>query len=211
MSRPRLHAIDDLLDVAEQLATTGDPAGLTLRALGVSAGASSGTIYHAFRSKDDLLARVWLRSWSRLAGLMEDALPGETQSGGQAVVAVALAPCAFVQRFPASAKIFLGQRRDQLFNADDLPDEIREDLNRAREQFVRLMVNLAERTWGRGDRIAVETISVCIVDLPGGILRRTMLEGRPATDVIARQIEAAVGAILSLPLDPPHHPATKEH
>lgn len=62
MARARRHSLEDLLDVAEQLVTSGDPTGLTLRALATGAGASNGTIYHAFRSKEELLARLWLRS-----------------------------------------------------------------------------------------------------------------------------------------------------
>jgi len=205
MARRRLHTLDDLLDVAERIVTSGDPAGLTLRALATAAGASNGTIYHAFHSKDELLARLWLRSWSRLGDLMSEALAaphdGAAPTGHDAVVAVALAPVELVRRFPASARLFFAQRRDQLFSAD-LPPDVDAELEAAHKRFVELLVTLARGVWDRGDRFAVEAIAVCVVDLPSGILRRRLLEERGADDATGARIEAAVRAILSVPLQP---------
>ena len=203
MSRQRLHTLDDLLDVAEQIVTSGDPSGLTLRSLAAAAGASNGTIYHAFGSKDVLLARLWLRSWCRLGDLMAEAM-GERSAdstGEDAVVAVALTPVEFVRRFPASARLFFAQRRDQLFSAD-LPPEIETELSSVQEKFVEVLIALARGVWDRGDRIAVEAIAVCVVDLPGGILRRCLLERREADEATAARLEAAVRAILAVPLEP---------
>lgn len=200
MSRQRLHTLDDLLDVAEQIVTSGEPSGLTLRSLATAAGASNGTIYHAFGSKDVLLARLWLRSWCRLGDLMAEAM-GERATGADAVVAVALTPVEFVRRFPASARLFFAQRRDQLFSAD-LPPEIETELSSVQEKFVEVLIALARGVWDRGDRIAVEAIAVCVVDLPGGILRRCLLEDREADAATAARLEAAVRAILAVPLEP---------
>ena len=184
--------------------TSSDPAGLTLRGLATSAGASNGTIYHAFSSKEDLLAKLWLRAWSRLGALMTEAL--ETTSGDrdgrERVVAVALAPVEFVHRFPASAQLFFTQRRDQLFSAEP-PAEVAAELDAAQQRFVELLIMLARGAWNRRDRDAVEAISACVVDAPSGILRRLLLEGRRPDDLTARRLEAAVRAILDVPLDPP--------
>ncbi|MEU6135119.1 TetR/AcrR family transcriptional regulator [Nocardioides sp. NPDC047086] len=200
MSRQRLHTLDDLLDVAEQIVTSGDPSGLTLRSLAAATGASNGTIYHAFGSKDVLLARLWLRSWCRLRDLMAESM-GEGATGEDAVVAVALTPVEFVRRFPASARLFFAQRRDQLFSAD-LPPEIETELAAVQEKFVEVLITLARGVWDRGDRVAVEAIAVCVVDLPGGILRRCILENREADEATAARLEAAVRAILAVPLEP---------
>lgn len=205
MSRQRLHSLDDLLDVAEQIVTSSDPSGLTLRSLAAAAGASNGTIYHAFGSKDVLLARLWIRSSTRLGDLMAEAMgesTGSTETAGvDAVVAVALAPVEFVRRFPASARLFFAQRRDQLFS-DDLPPEVEAEVVAVQQKFVELLVALARGVWERGDRVAVEAIAVCVVDLPGGILRRRLLEDREADEATAARLEAAVRAILSVPLEP---------
>lgn len=202
MARRRLHTLDDLLDVAEQIVTTGDPSGLTLRGLGTAAGASNGTIYHAFSSKDELLARLWLRSSSRLGELMSEARSGTASGadeGADVVVAVALALVEFVHRFPMSARLFFAQRRDQLFSAD-LPPDLEAELAAVQRQFVDLLIALARGVWGRGDRHAVDAIAVCVVDFPGGILRRALLENRVIDQTTSARIEAAVRAVLDVPL-----------
>lgn len=205
MARPRVHTLDDLLDVAEQIVTSGDPAGLTLRSLAAAAGASNGTIYHAFSSKDALLARLWLRASTRLGELMAEALaPAEDATGPtgpDAVVAVALAPVELVRRFPASARLFFAQRRDQLFSGD-LPADVAAELAATQKRFLELLITLAQGVWKRGDRLAVEAIAVCVVDLPTGLLRRGLLEGREADATTAARLEAAVRAVLAVPLEP---------
>jgi AcrR family transcriptional regulator len=208
VARQRLHSLDDLLDVAEQLVTIGDPAGLTLRSLATSSGASNGTIYHAFRSKEELLARLWLRATARLGAGMEEAMRsiGQPAHGGSAgqetVVAVAVAPVVFTRRHPVSAQLFFAQRSDQLFSADLAP-AIVSSLEEEKKRFTALLIQLAAGVWERTDRFAVEAIAACVVDIPGGMLRRALIEGRPADEATERRIEAAVRAILALPLDPP--------
>ncbi len=212
MARPRLHSHDDLLDVAEQLVTSGDPAGLTLRSLATSSGASNGTIYHAFRSKEELLARLWLRATARLGTIMKEAVrsAGQTAHGSaaaqEAVVAVALAPVVLTRRHPASAQLFFAQRSDQLFSADLAPDVVA-SLEVEQKRFTGMLIALAAGVWDRKDRFAVESIAACVVDVPGGILRRALIEGRGVDDATERRIEAAVRAILAVPLDPPQNKA----
>lgn len=205
MARQRLHSLDDLLDVAEEIVTGGDPAGLTLRGLATATGASNGTIYHAFSSKDQLLAQVWLRAWGRLNDHLVEAVEagaGSGQSGEDVVVAAALAPVTFVRRYPTSARLFFAQRRDQLFSGD-LPPEVQAELQSVQQGFVELMITLARSMWTRADRDAVEAIAVCVVDLPTGLLRRRLLEGQVADEVTRARLEAAVRAVLAIPL-PPH-------
>ena len=203
MARRRLHSHDDLLDVAEQLVTSGDPAGLTLRALAASSGASNGTIYHAFRSKEELLARLWLRATERLARIMQDAVQSAhgSKAAREAVVAAAVAPAEFTRRYPASAQLFFAQRSDQLFSADLAPGIVA-SLGVQYKRLTGLLIALAAGVWDRKDRIAVEAIAACVVDIPSGILRRALIEGREIDDATERRIGAAVRAILAVPLDP---------
>jgi AcrR family transcriptional regulator len=205
MARSRLHSVDDLLDVAEQLVTTGGGAGLTLRGLASAAGASNGTIYHAFGSKEQLLARLWLRASSRLGELMTAALASASTTTGpaghDAVVAVALAPAELARRYPASARLFFAQRRDQLFSAE-LPPDVEAELAAVQKRFVDLLVTLAKAVWGRRDRAAVDAITLCVVDIPSGILRRRILEDRGVDADTSDRLAAAVRAALALPLPP---------
>jgi len=202
MARPRLHSLDDLLDVAEQIVVSGDPGGLTLRGLAVRAGVSNGTIYHAFGSKEELLARLWLRASARLGEATVAAL-AETEEGAatECVVAVALAPLRLARQHTASAQLFFGQRSDQLFSAD-IPGELVTSLAEHQHRFVELLKGLADGLWQRRDRVAVDVITSCVVDIPSGLLRRRLLAGLPLEPSTEQRIAAAVRAVLALPLDP---------
>lgn len=200
MARPRLHTLEELLDAAEQLVTSGDPAGLTLRALATASGASNGTIYHAFRSKEDLLAQLWLRASARLGAIMVDAIETHSEAAPiDTVVAVALAPLTFTRQHPASAQLFFAQRSDQLFSGDIAP-ELVDELLAERKRFVGMLISLARAVWDRKDRPAVEAITACVVDVPGGMLRRTFIDGGRIDTAVGDRIEAAVRAILAVPL-----------
>lgn len=208
MARPRTIELDQLLDVAERLATAGDPDGLTLRRLAAEAGASNGSIYHAFSSKEELLARVWIRAaWrllseqtARVEAAVADA--SSAADADHAVLLAALWPVEFAIEHPVTARLFFGQRRDQLFSPHALPAEITDELAAVQRAFTRVLVMLARARWDRTDRIAVDAIAVCVVDLPGGLLQRKLVTSVPLDDRTTAQLEAACRAVLALPLQP---------
>jgi AcrR family transcriptional regulator len=208
MPRPRTHDLDDLLDVAEQVVSDDGPSGLTLRRLASAAGVSNGSIYHAFSSKDELLARIWLRAAQRFlrmqATRVDAALADEHASGSEvdAVVQAALTPVVFAGRYPAAARLFFMQRRDQLVTAE-LPVWLVEQLQSVQSRFTDLLVRLADSLWQRHDRVAVETIATCLVDLPAGLLRRQLESPHGVDNHAEPRIAAATRAILAIPLPAP--------
>jgi AcrR family transcriptional regulator len=212
--RPRSHDLDSLLDVAEQIAGAAGPAGLTLRRLAAEAGASNGSIYHAFSSKEELLARVWARAARLLLTFQtaraEAALTNRAANGAsaiEAVAAVAVAPADFANDHPPAARLFLMQRRDQLV-AQNLPAPVADELEAIQADFTGLLIQLAQARWARRDRIAVEAIAACVVDLPGGLMHRKLRTGIPVDSQTKAQIDAACRAILGLELPaPPDRPA----
>jgi AcrR family transcriptional regulator len=205
VSRPRSHDLDDLLDVAERIATEAGPAGLTLRGLAAMAGVSNGSIYHAFLSKDELLARVWLRAVQRFlraqSGQVDAALAGEG-TAVDAVVRAALAPVDFAARYPTAARLFFLRRREQLFGPD-LPESLAAQLESAQAEFTATLVRLADAMWQRHDRAALSAIAACVVDLPGGMLRRQLESTEGLQEPTGPRIAAAARAILALPLPAP--------
>ena len=208
MPRPRTHDLDDLLDVAEQIVTDAGPSGLTLRGLASAAGVSNGSIYHAFSSKDELLARVWLRTAQRFLRMqtehVEAALAGSqsSESGVEAVVQAALTPVDFAEEHPVAARLFFMQRRDRLVSLD-LPESLTEELNSVQTTFTGVLKRLADAVWHRHDRAAVAAITACVVDLPSGLLRRQLESGPGLDEHTGPRIAAATRAILALPLSEP--------
>jgi len=213
MPRPRTHDVDELLDVAEQIVTDAGTAGLTLRSLARAAGVSNGSIYHAFASKEELLARVWLRTAQRFLQRQTEQIDAvlteadaDRAAGIDAVVQVALTPVDLAREYPAAARLFFMQRRDQLFSPQLSPSTVAE-LESVQARFTALLIRLADAVWQRHDATAVDTIAACVVDLAGGLMRRQLLSGRGVDEHTGTRIAAATRAILDLPLPVP--PARK--
>ncbi len=170
----------------------------------------NGSIYHAFSSKDELLARIWLRAAQRFLRMqttrVEAALADKNASGSEveAVVQAALSPVVYASQYPAAARLFFTQRRDQLVTAE-LPAWLVGQRQSVQTQFTDLLVRLADSLWQRHDRVAVETIATCLVDLPGGLLRRQLEAARGLDHHAEPRIAAATRAILALPLPAPAH------
>ncbi len=202
MPRPRLHDPDTVLDAAESLAVASGPAAVTIRAISSIVGVSNGALYHTFGSRAGLLARAWLRAGRRFLqaqnAQVEAALaaPGP-DAGIEAVAAAADAPAAFAERYPNSCRLLLTMPRQELLGSD-LPDDISTEIRDLEAQLVGLMIRLARSVWDRKDAAAVDTITICVVDLPTAILlRRDRLHSASAR----AQLSAAVRAVLHI--EPP--------
>jgi AcrR family transcriptional regulator len=199
MPRPRVHDPERILDAAESLAVESGPAAVTIRAISAATGVSNGAVYHSFGSRGALLGRAWLRAGRRFleaqASLIDHAL---TSSGPQAavdaVVAAADTPVVFAEKYPNSSALLWTVRREELLD-DDLPDEIAMELKDLDALLIDVMIRLSLRMWDRKDAGAVDTIAMCIVDLPAGIvLKRNRLRSKTAR----QQLHAAVRAVLEI-------------
>ncbi len=75
----------------------------------------------------------------------------------------------------------------------ELPDEISGEIADLETQLVQLMIRLARAVRDRKDAAAVDTITICIIDLPTAILlRRDRLHSATGRS----QLRAAVRALL---------------
>ncbi|MFE3187859.1 TetR family transcriptional regulator [Nocardia sp. NPDC059240] len=193
MPRPRIHDPDLVLDAAEALAVASGPAAVTIRAVATATGVSNGALYHSFGSRAELVGRTWIRAAHRFLALQAE-LVEAAGDGIEAVIAAAEAPAAFAAVYPASTQLFFRVRRDELLG-HDLPEAVRAELAATQKTLVALMKTLARRLWDRGDAAAVDTLTLCLVDLPTAIL----LDRDRLTNPIARhQLRAAVRAVLDI-------------
>lgn len=199
MARPRTHEIDSLLDAAESLLAAEGISGLTIRALSESTGASSGMLYHAFGSRSDLLGQVWLRAARLFLTAQEEAINRELsddpslESAVAATIAVASVPASLGAASPASAAVLLRIRRDEILR-QDLSTVLREEIERLDEQLLAVLIRLSDALWGRHDRPCVETVAVCVVDLPTAILisrRKRVIDPLPVLENAVRGVLAA--------------------
>lgn len=201
MARPRVHDQDEILDAAEAILAGGDPAALTIRALAERTGAPSGSLYHAFGSRTQLLGRMWLRAARRFLDEQRAAVEAVRANGGSAVdatVAAALTLAGFRRSHPDAARVLVEYRRESLVR-EGLPAPIVADLAALDDELLVLLRELADGLWQRRDRRAVETVAVCLVDLP------SVLFGGERERVVDTEamLRVAVAAILATPPEPP--------
>ncbi|MFI2230528.1 TetR/AcrR family transcriptional regulator [Nocardia testacea] len=203
MPRPRVHALDPLMDAAERLAIESGPAAVTVRALSEATSVSNGAIYHAFGSRAGLMGQVWLRAAQRFLALQHQAVDRALAAGNshadaiEAVVVAADTPAEFLLQQPASGRFLLTVPRRELLGSSEIPDDIAEQLRQLDQTLTELFVNLSRSVFDRADREAVAVIRDCVVQLPTALL----LRGRRNPDPTMRQrLAAAVRAVLAVPL-----------
>ncbi len=193
VARPRVHDVEALLDAGDALVAEGGTQALTIRALAERTGAPSGSLYHAFGSRDELLARMWLRAANRFLELQRGAVNEHLEAGHaiEATIAAASMPAVLARSAPASAKVLFGQRPEAII-ADGLPDALVAELKALDDQLVAVMRLLADALFDRHDRKAVEIVAICIVDLPTGLL---LGRHERAIDAVV-VLEAAIRGVL---------------
>lgn len=205
--RPRVHDLDQLLDVAERFVVDEGPERLTVRQISAASGVPNGAIYHAFGSLAALRGRMWLRAATEFldlqAALIDEVLGTSPapEDAVNAVVVAADAPAALADRRPAAARMLMTVRREQLLGPD-LPEELADSLLGLDRRLVsEVLRRLSTVMWGRQDGPSVEVITTCVVDLPTALLRRPLRQVdadgavRIPADVRER-LAAAVRAVL---------------
>jgi AcrR family transcriptional regulator len=164
MAPPRKHDTDTILDAARTLALRDGPRAVSVAAIARESGAPTGTLYHRFSSRDDILAAAWLRALHRFH---ERWLAAERhQDPVEAGVAMARSVVAFSRDHPDDARLLIELRRR------DLVDAAQQDVDNlnapVQDSIRRLALRLFHDT---GDR-ARDRVTRAIVDIPYATVRR---------------------------------------
>jgi AcrR family transcriptional regulator len=199
-----MHDPDVVLDAVEDLVARSGPAAVTIRAVSAAVNVSNGAVYHTFTSRAGLMGQAWLRAGRRFlalqTSLVDEAVANSDRGGPiEAVVAAADAAAVFAEQHPGSSALVLRVRREEVL-ADDVPDNVADELRSLDKLLVALMVRLAIAVWDRKDAAAVDAITSCVVDLPTVLLLR---RDRLGSAVARAQLHAAVRAVLAVKLPAP--------
>lgn len=193
MARPRLHSDDQALDAALALFLSGGAGAVTTSAIASSSGAPTGSLYHRFGSRTDLLVELWLRTVRRFqTGLL--AACSAAPPGVDRALAAASWTVDFVRSHPADARLLLACRREELLGTPTLSDHHLASLTTLNEPVAALLRQLAREIHGSANARALEAITLAVVDLPYGAVRRHL---RAGTAVHRAQLLAAVQALLT--------------
>jgi AcrR family transcriptional regulator len=188
MPRPLLHDPDEVLDAARDLLVEGGPRAAGIRAIAERSGAPSGSLYHRFGSRDDLIARAWLRAVHRF----QDGYVAALDDGAEAAARWGVA---FAVEHPADAHLLLRFGRRELLDAEPSP-ELAAELASVNAPLQRAVRRLARRVFGTTSAEAIERTSYAVVDLPLAVLTRHLRAGT-LTKATPERLATAVRALLS--------------
>ena len=198
MAPPQKHDTDAILDAVRELVLSRGPRAASVAAIAAASGAPVGTLYHRFRSRDGLLAAVWIRALERFqAAALAAAAPSDDPLDRAAGLAGAMVR--FAERRPDDARLLLAVRRDDLLDAApgrSLRDRV-DELNRPLLDEVRA---IAVACYGKADARSLAAVSRAVVELPYGVVRR-YAGSDPFPDWLAGDVAADARRLLEAPRD----------
>lgn len=184
-----------MLDAARDLLLEQGAGSATVEAIADASGAPTGSIYHRFGSRDELIARLWLRAVYRSQASFLAAL--EKDDPRNAALAAAMSIVDFCEAEPGDARLLASFRREDLIRrtSDQLAAEL-EEVNRPVERAV---VGLARRLYGRRTRAALDRTLLAVFDLPYGATQRYLRLGVAIPRGLRADLQRAVLAVVGEP------------
>jgi AcrR family transcriptional regulator len=196
MARPQIHSSDRMLDAARELVLESGAGAATVGGIARVSGAPSGSIYHRFGSRDELLAQLWMRTARRSQARFLAAL-GSSPNAVDAAVAGATSIYDFAREERADSRLLISLRRQDLVHQAAVGARSRlelEELNRPVEEAID---ELARRIYGSRTRASLELTVLAVIDLPYGAVRRILTAGSKPPATLRVPLERAVRAILT--------------
>ena len=199
MPRPQVHPTDTMLDAARDLLLGEGSRSATMEAIADASGAPTGSIYHRFGSRDELIARLWIRAVYRSQASFVASL--ERDDPREAALAAAMSIIDFCNEHPADAQLLVAFRREDLVKT--IPGgPLAEELAVLNRPVERAVVALARRLYGRPTRAALDRTLLAVFDLPYGAARRYLISGAPLPRALRADLSRAVAAVLDEPRRP---------
>jgi AcrR family transcriptional regulator len=193
MPRPAKHNEASILGAAASLVAAGGPKSATITAIGTAIGAPNGSIYHRFRTRDELLGRLWLNKAGFFQNRWAEAL--KQPDAKQAGLAAALSLPQAVRDDFEGARIMLLHRRED-FLSDGWPTEMRAEAERLGKQVDGAISDVARRLFGRHTTATRQVATFAVLDLPFSAVRRFVAAGESPPALVDTLIARAYAAIV---------------
>src|SRR5215218_2529161 len=162
MARPQIYSDEAILDTARTLVLESGARAATVNAIAAASGAPKGSVYHRFRSRDELLGAMWIRAVRRSQATFLGAL--EHPDPTSAAVGAALALHDFARDEPADARLLAALRREDLVQSV-ASAPLRGRLAALNRPVQTGIGQLAERLFGERSRAALERTTFAVIDL----------------------------------------------
>jgi len=192
MGRPPKFSEDEILDAAMRVVATEGTRAATMARIAAAAGAPVGSLYHRFRSRELLLAHLWVRTVSHFQEGFVAALDAADIDG--AGTGAALHGVRWAREHLDEARVLLLHRRRDL--AAEWPDELGDELAALQDQLETAVTGHARRRYGTRGEEAVQRVQLALVDLPYAAVRRYVGAGQPPPESLDELVLTACRSIL---------------
>jgi AcrR family transcriptional regulator len=164
-----------------------------MAAIASALGAPNASIYHRFRSRDELLGRLWLQKAAFFQDNFVKALrdPDAVEAGLQAALSLPRSTRADFN----GARILLLHRRED-FLGDRWPEEMRKEAERLGLQVVQTLNSLTKRLFGSVTSKARRTTTFAVLDVPFAAVRRYVGANKVPPEEVEELITATYKAII---------------
>lgn len=193
MARPAKFTEDQLLDAALGLVAAGGPGAATIAAIAAAVNAPVGSLYHRFRSRELLLARLWIRTVRRFQQGFVTALTGEDVDA--AAIGAALHAVRWARDHLDEARVLLLHRRQDL--AARWPEELGDELARLNDGVEAAVREHARRRYGSADEADLQRLAFALADLPYAAMRRYLADGQPPPTSVDELVETTCRCVLA--------------
>lgn len=181
MPRPAKFGEDQIMDAALRLVAEGGPKAATIAGIADVLGAPVGSIYHRFKSRDLLLARLWVRTIRHFQVGFLRAL--EADDLDEAAIGAAPYNVGWTREHPEEARVLLLYRCEDL--AQRWPEELGEELDTLNDEVEKAIRNYALRRYGENSGAdSVRRVVFALVDVPYAAGRLHLVNGEPPPPLV---------------------------
>ncbi|WP_328405461.1 TetR/AcrR family transcriptional regulator [Nocardia sp. NBC_00403] len=189
MARPRRFTDDQVLDAARDL--LADPATTrpSIAAISAASGIHTGSIYVRFASREELLARLWLRSIRRFQIGIIAAL-----SGPDPLLAAAMYLTRYCREHPTEARAMKMFRRNELLEVG--PEELRADIAAVNDRMDDALRAAVVAEFGGVDEHRMAIAVAAVKAIPYGLVREYIATAMPIPDWVDDVTATATAAVV---------------
>ncbi|MDD1518837.1 MULTISPECIES: TetR/AcrR family transcriptional regulator [Bradyrhizobium] len=188
MPRPSKFTEHQILDSAARIIANSGIAAATMSAIAHALGAPSGSIYHRFQSRDELLGRLWLGKIAAFHRGFSAALQHDDPN--EAAIAASLFVPQWVRSDRTGARIAIMHRREE-FVGGGWPPDMEREARRLGKEFDVVLDDITRRLFGEVSPTLRRATRFAIIDIPYAGVRPHISRGEAPPPEIDNLVRAA--------------------
>jgi AcrR family transcriptional regulator len=194
MGRRAIFDRSHMTGAALRLVADRGPQAVTVAALAKEVGAPTGSIYHRYRSREQLLAELWM-------DVVESFQDGFVASLAQArdvegAVITSRFMVAWVREHALEARLLLLHRRQDFVSSEQWPTELATRAAGLEPQLGAALRAFAERTFARTDGDTMTRLRYALLDAPFGAVKPYVQARKRLPAVVEELVATTARAVL---------------